>query len=33
MNIKMWPRSQKETGGYACMPLKGNIPQGKKGEN
>ncbi len=31
MNVKIWPRSQKETGGYACMPLKGNIPQGKKG--
>lgn len=31
MNVKIWPRSKKETGGYACMPLKGNIPQGKKG--
>lgn len=31
MNVKIWPRSQKEKGGYACMPLKQNIPQGKKG--
>ena len=31
MNFKIRPRGQKEKGGYACMPLKGNIPQGKKG--
>ena len=30
MNFKIRPRGQKEKGGYACMPLKGNIPQGKK---
>lgn len=27
----MAQKQKKETGGYACMPLKGNIPQGKKG--
>ena len=31
MNLKIWPRSQKEKGGCACMPLKRNIPQGRKG--
>lgn len=30
MNVKIWPRSKKETGGYACMPLKGNIPPGQE---
>lgn len=32
MNLKIWPRSKKETGGYACMPLKGNITQGSRGQ-
>lgn len=31
MNFKIRPRGRKEKGGYAYMPLKGNIPQGKKG--
>lgn len=31
MNVKIWPRRQSEKGGYACMPLKRNVPQGKEG--
>lgn len=30
-NLKIWPRKKSDRGGYACMPLKRNIPEGKKG--
>ena len=29
MNIKIWPRASTDRGGYACMPMKKNIPVGK----
>lgn len=31
MDIKIWPRGPKERGGYAMMPMKKNIPVGRKG--
>ena len=30
-NLKIWPRKKSDRGGYACMPLKRNVPEGKKG--
>lgn len=30
MNVKIWPRSSNNKGGYACMPMKKNIPSGRK---
>ena len=29
MNVKIWPRKEKDKGGYACMPMKKNISVGK----
>lgn len=29
MNVKIWPRKEKDKGGYACMPMKQNISVGK----
>lgn len=29
MNVKIWPRTSIDRGGYAMMPLKKNIPDGK----
>lgn len=31
MNIKIWPRKKNDKGGYACMPLKKNVPEGHDG--
>lgn len=28
--IHIWPRKPTEKGGYACMPLKSNIPKGRE---
>lgn len=29
--MKLWPRRKTDKGGYACMPLKKNVPEGKPG--
>lgn len=29
INVKIEPRKATDRGGYACMPLKKNIPQGR----
>ena len=29
MNVTIWPRKSTDRGGYACMPLKQNIPNGR----
>ncbi len=31
MKIKIWPRKANERGGYAMMPMRKNIPDGKEG--
>lgn len=31
MEVRIWPRRPKETGGYAMMPMKKNIPIGRAG--
>lgn len=30
-NLKIWSRKKSDRGVYACMPLKRNVPEGKKG--
>lgn len=30
MNVKIWPRKLTDRGGYACMPMKKNAPEGRK---
>ena len=31
MKARIWPRKKSDRGGYACMPLKRNVPEGRKG--
>lgn len=31
MEVRIWPRSLDEKGGYAMMPMKKNIPVGRDG--
>ncbi len=31
MDVKIWPRTEKDRGGYAMMPMKENIPVGQEG--
>lgn len=33
MNVKIWTRQESDKGGYACMPMKKNIPVGKTSWN
>ena len=30
-NVRIWPRKPTDSGGYICMPLKANVPEGRKG--
>lgn len=30
-SVKIWPRKKSDRRGYACMPLKKNVPEGKQG--
>ena len=28
--IKVWPRAASDRGGFVCMPLRSNVPQGRE---
>lgn len=30
MNVKIWPRKSIDKGGVACMPLRQNVPEGRR---
>lgn len=29
MDVNIWPRKPSDQGGYVCMPLQSNVPQGR----